>query len=203
MDTIFEIEDVEKPAPEPAPKKEPKIKKKRVMSEERKEKLRAQLAKGRLTMANKRAEAKKLKATTKPAQEPAPEKQPEPAPEPEPSPEPAPEPLKQKTVRKPKLKASEPINIPNNNEDLRNEIRELKNLFLEHQKNKTQKPASIVEPNQEPKIEKQKNVSKKKASLPKSNVPSPVAPVPVAPPAPKRKRSTFGGGMVLDFSKFY
>jgi len=52
MDTIFEIDDIDQPiseTKETKPKKEPKIKKKKAMSEERRQALREQLSRGRAT----------------------------------------------------------------------------------------------------------------------------------------------------------
>jgi len=122
MDTIFELEDVDSNHEvSEKVKKEPKIKKKREMSEERKQKLREQLARGRKTLADKRA---KKKSETKPA-EPKIEKV---------------EKVKTENIK---------MEVKNNDNDyLRNEITELKKLILEGRKPKEEKkidPPKIVE----------------------------------------------------------
>ena len=185
MDTIFELDDVDKPQEpqeEKPKKKEPKIKKKKEMTEERKAKLREQLARGRKTLADRRA---KKKEEQKPASEEKPVVKTQ-------------APKQKKSTPKEKVEMTPPYI---RDDDLRKEISELKNLVMESMKPKepvhdsTPKKMELEEPKEPPK--------KKKVLPQESNVQSNAVQVNVAPPIPKKKkRSTFGGGMVLDFSKF-
>ena len=145
MDTIFEIEDIdndkttETPSSKPV-KKEPKIKKKKEMSEERKQKLRLQLSKGRKTLADKRAKIKSEKVE--------------------------PEPVKKvEKVKKENMK----IEIKSNDNDyLKNEISELKKLILEGRKQKEEIPKKEVinEIKEKPKIKEEIKQIPKVESVP-------------------------------------
>ena len=180
MDTIFEIDDVETPEPEtaqeePKKKKEPKIKKKKEMSEERKQKLREQLSRGRKTLADKRA---KKKAETPPKKEKSQQEEKVAI-------------RNEKSQQEPKVENIK-MDIAkqqnkNNNDDLRNEISELKKLILEGRKPKE-------EPVQ-PKVEKPNQKLIQVLETPKLIS----APIPIPK---KKKRSILGGGMVLNLSRF-
>ena len=135
MDTIFEIDDIDTHAEEAEnvtedvpvkPKKEPKIKKKKEMSEDRKEKLREQLSRGRKTIADKRAKAKLEKSQQEP-----------------------------KVATTTKKEDNIKIQVKpqsNNNDDLRNEISELKKLILEGRKPREEIKKEIKKPPTPPQV---------------------------------------------------
>ena len=182
MDTIFEIDEIDTPQPETVQeekpkKKEPKIKKKKEMSEERKQKLREQLSRGRKTLADKRA---KKKAEAEPKKEKSQQEEKVAT-------------TIEKSQQEPKV---ENIKIEvkqkkNNNDDLRNEISELKKLILEGRQPKEPKVATTIEKSQQPKKEKLIQVLETPKLI--------SAPIPIPK---KKKRSILGGGMVLNLSRF-
>lgn len=182
METIFEIDDIETPQPETAQeekpkKKEPKIKKKKEMSEERKQKLREQLSRGRKTLADKRAK-KKAEAEPKKEKSQQQAKQSE-------------EKVAtraEKSQQEPKVENIKMDVKKNNNDDLRNEISELKKLILEGRKPKEEPPAKAV-------VEKPKEKLIQVVETPKVIS----APIPIPK---KKKRSILGGGMVLNLDRF-
>ena len=182
METIFEIDDVDTPQPElaeePKKKKEPKIKKKKEMSEERKQKLREQLSRGRKTLADKRA---KKKAEAEPKKEKSQQEEKVAT-------------TIEKSQQEPKV---ENIKIEvkqkkNNNDDLRNEISELKKLILEGRKPKEEPVQPKIQAKQ---TEKPKEKLIQVLETPKL-IPNPI-PIPK-----KKKRSILGGGMVLNLGGF-
>ena len=181
MDTIFEIDDIDKPVEEKQekPKREPKIRKKKEMSEERRQKLLENLSRGRKTLAEKRAKAKGEK------------------------------PKEEKKVIKKEEKA-EDSNIRNikptsNNEDLRNEISELKKLILENRR--SEKSSQQQEKKENPKVKQEEKPKEIKSEVQATTRPptpiSNTAPVSAPIPVPKKKkRSVLGGGMVLNLDRF-
>tara|TARA_R110001592_G_scaffold134821_1_gene350689 strand:+ start:243 stop:779 length:537 start_codon:yes stop_codon:yes gene_type:complete len=178
MDTIFEIDEIDTPQPETIEeekpkKKEPKIKKKKEMSEERKQKLREQLSRGRKTLADKRAKKKAEPKKEKSQQEEKVATR------------------NEKSQQEPKVENIKMEVKKNNNDDLRNEISELKKLILEGRQPKEPK----VEPIQAKAVEKPKEKLIQVLETPKLIS----APIPIPQ---KKKRSLLGGGMVLNLSRF-
>tara|TARA_R110001606_G_scaffold376934_2_gene535788 strand:- start:12 stop:539 length:528 start_codon:yes stop_codon:yes gene_type:complete len=175
METIFEIDDIEQPVPETKPtkpKKEPKIKKKKEMSEERRQALREQLSRGRATLAKKR-EAKK--GGNKETEKKVPIK-------------------KEKPVKNENVKMEvEKVKPSSNNDDLRNEISELKKLILEGRKPREPPAPQPVKEKPEPVKEKPKEKLIQVLETPQL----------IQPPIPKKKkRSLLGGGIILNLDRF-
>ena len=183
MDVVFEIDDDEPKTEvvEESKVANTKIRKKKIMSEERKTALREQLSRGRATSKANRLAKQGEKGKVEKVEGVELEHV-----EPQPIEEPT-KPAKPARTRKPYVRKT-----AYDDTSLRNEISELKEMLKSKQSTKPDmetKPDAQAKPAVETKPEREEQLI----------TPIPSKPIDIPAPIVKKKRSLFGGGVVLNF----